>query len=69
VVGAVDFFVLLFCIRMYPYAGIGNRGGISRERFFFYCFGASALWYFLLGYLFTALSTFSWRSFIECASN
>ncbi len=46
------------------YAGIGNRGGISRERFFFYCFAASALWYFLPGYLFTALSTFSWVCWI-----
>ncbi|KAF8966107.1 OPT oligopeptide transporter [Flammula alnicola] len=28
------------------YAGIGNRGGLSRERFFFYAFAASAICYF-----------------------
>ena len=26
------------------YAGIGNRGGISRERFFFYALAASTAW-------------------------
>jgi len=46
------------------YAGIGNRGGLSRERFFFYAFGASTIWYFFPGYLFTALSTFSWVCWI-----
>ena len=42
------------------YAGIGRRGGISRERFFFYCFAASAIWYLVPGYLFKALRYFSW---------
>lgn len=46
------------------YAGIGNRGGISRERFFTYAFTASALWYFVPGYLFQALSVFSWVCWI-----
>jgi OPT family small oligopeptide transporter len=46
------------------YAGVGSRGGISRERFFFYCFLASTLWYFVPGYLFTALSYFSWVCWI-----
>lgn len=46
------------------YAGIGRRGGISRERFFLYTFVASAVWYLFPGYLFTALSTFSWVCWI-----
>ncbi|KAI0688500.1 OPT oligopeptide transporter [Cytidiella melzeri] len=46
------------------YAGIGNRGGISRERFFTYGFICSFSWYFLPGYLFTALSTFNWVCWI-----
>ncbi|KAH9475266.1 Sexual differentiation process protein isp4 [Psilocybe cubensis] len=46
------------------YAGVGNRGGISRERFFFYAFAASAIWYLLPGYLFQALSYFSWVCWI-----
>ncbi|TFK67680.1 OPT oligopeptide transporter [Pluteus cervinus] len=47
------------------YAGIGNRGGLSRERFFVYMFMASFFWYFIPGYLFTALSTFSWVTWIR----
>ncbi|TFK45541.1 small oligopeptide transporter [Heliocybe sulcata] len=46
------------------YAGIGNRGGISRERFFVYAFSGSFLWYFFPGYIFTALSVFSWVCWI-----
>ncbi|KAF9530833.1 OPT oligopeptide transporter [Crepidotus variabilis] len=46
------------------YAGIGNRGGISRERFFFYAFLGSCLWYFFPGYIFQALSYFSWVCWI-----
>jgi len=46
------------------YAGVGSRGGMSRERFFFLCFLASACWYFLPGYLFQALSYFSWVCWI-----
>ncbi|KDQ16484.1 hypothetical protein BOTBODRAFT_30813 [Botryobasidium botryosum FD-172 SS1] len=46
------------------YAGIGTRGGISRERFFFYGFLASFCWYFVPGYIFTALSYFSWVCWI-----
>ncbi|KAG8844062.1 hypothetical protein FRB96_003295 [Tulasnella sp. 330] len=46
------------------YAGIGNRGGISRYRFFLYAFMGSFFWYFLPGYLFTALSYFSWVCWI-----
>ncbi|KAF9530830.1 OPT oligopeptide transporter [Crepidotus variabilis] len=46
------------------YAGVGNRGGISRERFFYYAFAASALWYFFPGYIFQALSSFSWVCWI-----
>ncbi|KAK0438416.1 small oligopeptide transporter [Armillaria borealis] len=47
------------------YAGIGNRGGISRERFFVYAFLASFVWYFFPGYLFQALSYFSWITWIK----
>ncbi|KAG1824546.1 OPT oligopeptide transporter [Suillus subaureus] len=46
------------------YAGIGNRGGISRERFFVYVFCAGCAWYFIPGYLFQALSFFSWVCWI-----
>ncbi|KAF9817514.1 hypothetical protein IEO21_03365 [Rhodonia placenta] len=37
---------------------------ISRERFFLYVFIAGTVWYFLPGYLFTALSVFSWVCWI-----
>ncbi|KAJ3571959.1 hypothetical protein NP233_g3403 [Leucocoprinus birnbaumii] len=47
------------------YAGIGNRGGISRERFFVYGFFASFAWYFFPGYIFQALSYFSWVTWIK----
>ncbi|EKM53153.1 uncharacterized protein PHACADRAFT_197581 [Phanerochaete carnosa HHB-10118-sp] len=41
-------------------ASIGSREGISRERFFMYAFLAATLWYFVPGYLFRALSVFTW---------
>ncbi|KAI0044897.1 OPT oligopeptide transporter [Auriscalpium vulgare] len=47
------------------YAGIGNRGGMSRELFFAYGFLAAFLWYFVPGYLFQALSYFSWVTWIR----
>ncbi|KAI5123186.1 hypothetical protein M0805_003953 [Coniferiporia weirii] len=46
------------------YAGMGNRAGISRERFFSYAFLGSAVWYFFPGYIFEALSVFSWVCWI-----
>jgi OPT family small oligopeptide transporter len=46
------------------YAGMGTRGGISRERFFLYAFLGSFCWYFMPGYLFGALSYFSWVCWI-----
>ncbi|KAJ3967882.1 OPT oligopeptide transporter [Lentinula raphanica] len=46
------------------YAGVGNRGGISRERYFWIAFTASFIWYFIPGYLFQALSWFSWVTWI-----
>ncbi|KIK91864.1 hypothetical protein PAXRUDRAFT_13554 [Paxillus rubicundulus Ve08.2h10] len=46
------------------YAGMGSRGGISRERFFFYAWIAGVCWYFVPGYLFQALSYFSWVCWI-----
>ncbi|THH02009.1 hypothetical protein EW026_g784 [Hermanssonia centrifuga] len=46
------------------YAGMGTRGGISRERFFLYVFICSTCWYFFPGFLFGALSYFSWVCWI-----
>ncbi|CAK5269213.1 unnamed protein product [Mycena citricolor] len=65
------------------YAGVGSRGGFSREKFFYLAFIASTVWYvvpgeahslarpevqelnnLVLGYLFTALSFFSWVCWI-----
>ncbi|KAH9917728.1 OPT oligopeptide transporter [Fomitopsis serialis] len=46
------------------YVGMGNRAGISRERFFAYAFTASFCWYFFPGYIFQALSYFSWVCWI-----
>lgn len=46
------------------YSGIGDRGGLSRERFFFYAFLGSFVWYWFPGYIFTALSYFSWVCWI-----
>ncbi|KAL1942284.1 hypothetical protein VTO73DRAFT_6348 [Trametes versicolor] len=46
------------------YAGIGNRGGISREWFFLYVFIGSFFWYFFPGYIFQALSYFTWVCWI-----
>ncbi|KAH8833619.1 OPT oligopeptide transporter [Flagelloscypha sp. PMI_526] len=46
------------------YSGMGSRGGITRERFFLYVFIGSTVWYFVPGYLFTALSYFNWVCWI-----
>jgi OPT family small oligopeptide transporter len=46
------------------YSGIGSHGGISRERFFSYAFIASTIWCFFPGYIFQALSYFSWVCWI-----
>ncbi|KAH7884149.1 OPT oligopeptide transporter protein-domain-containing protein [Phlebopus sp. FC_14] len=46
------------------YSGTGSLGGMSRERFFAYAFAGSFLWYFFPGYLFQALSYFSWVTWI-----
>jgi OPT family oligopeptide transporter len=45
--------------------GRPEKGHMSRERFFFIAFLCSFLWYFLPGYLFTALSVFSWVCWIR----
>jgi len=45
------------------YSGFYDTG-MSRERFFFYGLIASCIWYIFPGYLFTALSTFSWVTWI-----
>ncbi|KAG2002633.1 peptide transporter MTD1 [Coprinopsis cinerea AmutBmut pab1-1] len=46
------------------YAGMGNRGGLSRERFFLYALIGATCWYFMPGYLFGALSYFNWVCWI-----
>ncbi|KAI0646036.1 OPT oligopeptide transporter [Trametes meyenii] len=46
------------------YAGIGTHSGLSRERFFTYAFLGAALWYVVPGYLFSALSVFTWVCWI-----
>lgn len=46
------------------YAGMGTRGGISRERFFLYAWMCGLIWYLVPGYLFQALSYFSWVCWI-----
>lgn len=46
------------------YTGAGLLGGISRERFFVYAFSGAFVWYFFPGYLFQALSFFSWVTWI-----
>ncbi|KAF8066877.1 OPT oligopeptide transporter protein-domain-containing protein [Lyophyllum atratum] len=42
------------------YAGIGQHEGLSREKYFLYAFVGATLWYFVPGYLFQALSVFTW---------
>ncbi|KAL4069062.1 OPT oligopeptide transporter protein-domain-containing protein [Scleroderma citrinum] len=46
------------------YIGAGLLGGISRQRFFMYAFLGAFVWYFFPGYLFQALSYFSWVTWI-----
>ncbi|KAF8452254.1 OPT oligopeptide transporter [Boletus edulis BED1] len=46
------------------YAGIGTRGGLTRGRFFIYVWAGGLCWYFLPGYLFQALSFFTWVCWI-----
>ncbi|KAK7062623.1 hypothetical protein VNI00_000111 [Paramarasmius palmivorus] len=46
------------------YAGIGNHKGISRELYFLYALLGATLWYLLPGYLFQALSFFTWVCWI-----
>ncbi|KAH7926403.1 OPT oligopeptide transporter [Leucogyrophana mollusca] len=46
------------------YNGFDAHGGISRQRFFAYTFVGGCCWYFVPGYLFQALSYFSWVCWI-----
>ncbi|KAG7090576.1 hypothetical protein E1B28_009683 [Marasmius oreades] len=46
------------------YTGAGTRGGMSRQKYFWLVFALSFAWYFLPGYLFRALSYFSWVTWI-----
>jgi hypothetical protein len=51
-------------LRPQQYAGMGTRGGISRELFFLYVLTGSFCWYFAPGYLFGVLSYFNWICWI-----
>ncbi|KAG6331009.1 hypothetical protein ID866_8080 [Astraeus odoratus] len=51
-------------LHVQTYAGIGTHGGMSREHFFLYAWIASIVWYFFPGYIFSALSYFSWVCWI-----
>jgi OPT family small oligopeptide transporter len=42
------------------YTGMGTRAGLSRGRFFTYVWFGGLCWYFFPGYLFQALSYFTW---------
>jgi hypothetical protein len=44
--------------------GKRDRGHMTRERFFFIACAASFVWYWVPGYLFTALSVFNWVCWI-----
>ena len=55
---------LLNTLHSQQYVGIGNRAGLSRERFFAYAFAGSFCWYFFPGYIFQALSFFNWVCWI-----
>jgi OPT family oligopeptide transporter len=44
--------------------GKSDHGHMSRERFFLIATGCSFLWYWVPGYLFTALSVFNWVCWI-----
>ncbi|KAJ7658962.1 OPT oligopeptide transporter protein-domain-containing protein [Mycena rosella] len=46
------------------YAGVGKHPGMPRERFWLIAFLGTATWYFVPGYLFQALSYFSWACWI-----
>ncbi|XP_006456142.1 hypothetical protein AGABI2DRAFT_77707, partial [Agaricus bisporus var. bisporus H97] len=46
------------------YAGVGRHEGLSRERYFTYAFVAAVVWYIIPGYLFEALSFFTWVCWI-----
>ncbi|KAJ7243035.1 small oligopeptide transporter, partial [Mycena rebaudengoi] len=51
-------------LHSHNYVGMGNHPGMSRERFFVWAFIGTTLWYFIPGYLFQALSYFSWVCWI-----
>jgi hypothetical protein len=44
--------------------GKSDHGHMTRERFFLIATGCSFLWYWVPGYLFTALSVFNWVCWI-----
>ncbi|KAH7915948.1 OPT oligopeptide transporter [Hygrophoropsis aurantiaca] len=46
------------------HSGASKRNGMSRERFFMYVFVGGCVWYIFPGYLFQALSYFSWVCWI-----
>ncbi|KAF5319633.1 hypothetical protein D9619_008684 [Psilocybe cf. subviscida] len=55
---------LMNTLHSQEYLGVGTRGGITRERFFLITFTGAVVWYLFPGYIFQALSTFSWVCWI-----
>ncbi|KAF8577861.1 OPT oligopeptide transporter [Ramaria rubella] len=49
---------------LHKHYGRKEKKHISRQRFFFYVFAIAFAWYWLPGYLFTALSVFNWVCWI-----
>ncbi|KAJ7366408.1 small oligopeptide transporter, partial [Mycena albidolilacea] len=57
--------VILNTFHSRTYSGAETRGGLSRGRFFAYAFLGSFAWHFFPGYIFQALSYFSWVTWIR----
>ncbi|KAH9911843.1 OPT oligopeptide transporter [Fomitopsis serialis] len=55
---------MIWPTNLQQYSGIGNRGGISRERFFGFVFLGSFCWYWFPDYIFQAMSYFNWVCWI-----
>ncbi|KAH7907731.1 OPT oligopeptide transporter [Hygrophoropsis aurantiaca] len=62
--GTLPICTLFNTLNSQTYQGAGDHRGISRERFFAYVCLGSFFWYFFPGYLFQALSYFSWVCWI-----
>ncbi|KAJ7872143.1 small oligopeptide transporter [Mycena olivaceomarginata] len=57
--------VILNTFHSRTYTSAETRGGMSRGRFFVYAFLGSFAWHFFPGYIFQALSYFSWVTWIR----